>query len=324
MDENLVGYLLKSLDPDEQHAVEAHLEAHPETRTKLEALERALAPLASDAEDIDPPAGLALSTLGRIAEHKCRPLPPAPRPPRSQVASAGWLRIRAVDMLAAAALLIIVGGMLMPILLWARQERERTACQDNLRAVWGGLETYSGQAHESAFPMVEGQGPRSVAGAFVPILREAGTLNNTFLVSCPARHEESSPGNITIDDLQAALNRDPGEFARVARAAAGGYAYSLGYYDGPKLVGLRASDPDTLPIVADVYSIDGNSPNHGGTGQNVLFIGGHVRWCVNRTVGEENDDIYVNKHDLLRAGESRSDTVLGPGDAGPTGSWSER
>ena len=58
---------------------------------------------------------------------------------------------------------------------------------------------------------------------------------------------------------------------------------------------------------------------HGGAGQNVLYIGGNVRWCVQRTVGQDRDDIYVNKFNLLRAGEGRSDTVLGPGDARPLG-----
>ena len=72
MDENLVGYLLKSLEPDEQHAVEAHLETHPDARAKLELLERALAPLSADAEEPEPTPGLALTTLARIAEHKCR------------------------------------------------------------------------------------------------------------------------------------------------------------------------------------------------------------------------------------------------------------
>jgi prepilin-type processing-associated H-X9-DG protein len=318
MDENLVGYLLKSLDPDEQHAVEARLEAHPETRSKLEALERVLTPLASDAEDPAPPPGLALAALGRIAEHKCRPLPAAPRPPRSQLGIGGWPRIRSVDVLAAAALLVIVGGMVLPVLMWARQGSERLACQENLRTVWSALANYSAQTDDGAFPMVQASGPRSAAGAFIPILRDAGTLSNTFLVSCPARHAEPTPAYLTVADLQAAYARDSDQFSRLAREAAGGYAYSLGYRDGPTLVGLRASDPGTLPIVADAAE-GGNSLNHGGSGQNVLFIDGHVLWCIQRTVGVDRDDIYVNKQNFLSAGQNRADSVLGPGDASPSG-----
>jgi prepilin-type processing-associated H-X9-DG protein len=318
MDENLVGYLLKSLDPDEQHAVEGHLETHSETRSKLEALERALAPLASDSEEPAPPPGLALAALARIAEHKCRPLPAAPRPPRSQLVPGGWPRIRSVDVLAAAALLVIVGGMVLPVLLWARQGNERIACQENLRTVWGALANYSQQSPDGAFPMVQASGPRSAAGTFVPILRDAGSLNNAFLVSCPARHTEPAPASLTVADLQAAYARDNEQFSRMAREAAGGYAYSLGYRDGPTLVGLRATDPGTLPIVADAAD-GGNSLNHGGSGQNVLYIDGHVLWCIQRTVGVDRDDIYVNKQNVLSAGQSRADSVLGPGDASPAG-----
>ena len=50
----------------------------------------------------------------------------------------------------------------------------------------------------------------------------------------------------------------------------------------------------------------GNSINHGG-GQNVLFVGGHVRWCTQPTVGVENDHIYLNQRRVIQAGVRRSD-----------------
>ncbi len=200
----------------------------------------------------------------------------------------------------------------------ARGASDRRACENNLRTVWGALQTY-GDQHQGAFPMVEAEGPRSAAGAFVPVLREAGTLTGATLVSCPARPEHPA-ADVALADLEAAYDRGGEEFARAARDAAGGYGYTLGYRgDGATLVGLRADDPDTLPIVADARVGGGNSLNHGGAGQNVLYIGGNVRWCVRRTVGQDGDDIYVNKFNLLRAGEGRSDTVLGPGDARPLG-----
>jgi hypothetical protein len=323
MDENLVGYLLKALDPDEQQAVEAHLEAHPEARAKLDLLERGLAPLAADADNPEPRPGLALSALARIAEHKCRPLPAAPRPPRSQVVPTGWARMRRADVLAAAALLVIVGGLTLPGLLWARQQVDRTTCQNNMRTIWAALQQYSEQEQQApkrSFPMVREQGPLAVAGAFMPMLHDAGTLNNVTLVACPSRPPRDIPVGFSRSDLEAAFDRNEEEFAQLARGLTGGYAYTIGYRNGPDLVGLTANDPGTLPILADLPGGNGNSLNHGGSGQNVLYIGGNVQWCVNRNVGEAGDDIYVNKHNFLRAGEGRSDTVLAPGDAGPAGS----
>src|SRR5262249_49245460 len=140
---------------------------------------------------------------------------------------------------------------------------------------------------------------------------------DTRAVSCPARPVQATPVNVTLADLQDVFQRDPDEFARLGADLSGGFAYSLGYRDGQGLIGLRATDPGTLPILADLPAGPGNRPNHGGSGQNVLYIGGNVRWCTSRTVGEAGDDIYVNKHNFLRAGEGRSDTVLGPGDARP-------
>lgn len=318
MDENLLGYLLKSLEPDEQRAVEAHLEGHQASRAKLELLERAVAPLAADAEQAEPPADLVVGTLARIAEHKCKPLPAAPRVPVSQYSPSGRPRVRRADLLAAAVLLVIVGGLSLPALMRAYEKRDRIACENNLKTVWSALQEYSDRTPDHAFPKVEAQGPQSVAGVFVPVLRESGTLAPAMLVSCPAIAPPAGAASISLADLKAAYLRDEDEFDRLSRDVAGGYAYSLGYRNGDNLVGLCANDPGTLPIVADLPAGLGNSANHGGSGQNVLYIGGNVRWCVNRTVGEAGDDIYVNKHNVLGAGEDRSDTVLGPGDAHPT------
>jgi hypothetical protein len=319
MDENLLGYLLKSLEPDEHRAVEDHLQAHPEARAKLELLERAAAPLAADAEEAALPPGLTLNTLARIAEHKCRPLPAAPRMPVSQFSPGGRPWMRRADVLAAAALLVIVGGLALPALTRAYLNRDRVACENNLKNVWASLQEYSEHTPDHAFPMVEAKGPRSVAGVFVPLLHDAGTFGSATLVGCPAvAADREAPSGVSMADLEAAYNRDEQEFDRLGRDLAGGYAYTLGYRNGPVLVGLCAKDPGTLPIVADLPAGGGNSPNHGGYGQNVLYIGGNVRWCVQRNVGEAGDDIYLNKHNFLSAGENRSDTVLGPGDARPS------
>jgi len=81
MDENLVGYLLDALDPDTHRQVEKYLHDEPGVRQKLETLRRALEPLAADRDPPEPEPGLALRTLCRVAEYRCRPLPQAPAPP---------------------------------------------------------------------------------------------------------------------------------------------------------------------------------------------------------------------------------------------------
>ena len=77
MDENLIGYLLNALEPREQREVEDALHNFPETQRRLELLRQALDPLAVDSEASDPPSGLWVRTLARVAEHRCRELPRA-------------------------------------------------------------------------------------------------------------------------------------------------------------------------------------------------------------------------------------------------------
>ena len=60
-----------------------------------------------------------------------------------------------------------------------------------------------------------------------------------------------------------------------------------------------------------------NSDNHGRRGQNVLFVGGAVRWCVTRDVGPSCDDIFLNRNNEVAAGLCHEDVVLGAGDASP-------
>src|SRR5947209_20091652 len=133
MDDKLVGYLLRALDPPDLLEVEAHLRTHPEARSRLARLERALAPLAADDQPPAPPPGLVLGTLARVAEYRCRKLPAAPPPPRQQVGAAGWRWTRRADCLVAAALLILVGGLCTPGLLHQWRLYQRQACAENLR-----------------------------------------------------------------------------------------------------------------------------------------------------------------------------------------------
>ena len=91
-------------------------------------------------------------------------------------------------------------------------------------------------------------------------------------------------------------------------------------YHGLRCDTVEADSLKLLPIMADRLEspTQVNSANHGGNGQNVLYLDGHVEWRTNRNAGINGDDIFVNRHDQLRAGEDREDTVLGPGDASPS------
>jgi prepilin-type processing-associated H-X9-DG protein len=321
MDENLLGYLLNALDPDEHRAVEAYLEANPAAREQLEGLRRGLEPLALDLDSPEPPPGLAVRTLGRIAEYTCRELPRAPVT-RDGAGGATIPFWRRADVLVAACLLITALGLLLPwinSLIGPGGSAHVVACQENLRRFYVGLKNYS-EAHGNRFPDVAAaQAPRRVAGLVVPILKEAQTLPESVSVRCPA-NGAAQPCTWALRDLN---NLPPDEFDRQVPLLFTCYAYSLGHQVNGTVHGPRfdRDRPNSrLPLLADCPPVDplaGNSPNHGGKGQNVLFYDGHVEFCTARNVGVGRDDIFVNRAGKVAAGDGRDDSVLGRSSASP-------
>ena len=318
MDENLLGYLLNALDDDAQRQVEEELRTQPEARAKLERLRLALAPLAA-AEPSLPPPSLFVDTLARIAEFKCRPLPPAPQHKPRETGSSGWRVPRRSDALVAAALLLVALGLLTTWIVRVRQHEQIVYCQNNMHLWWLALSSFSDMPENGrGFPRVEAEGPLSVAGVFVPLLHDAQLVTSEMSAGCPGVSRQPPP-SLGRAQLEAMYQSDPAGFQRTASTLAGDYAYSLGYKEKDVLCGLFNDSGDRLPLLADQPpgGLTGASPNHGGRGQNVLYIGGHVRWCTERTVGVDLDDIYLNKKGQLLTGEDRVDTVLGPSEATP-------
>jgi hypothetical protein len=315
MDEHLVGYLLDTLDPVTHERVAGYLRTHPDAREKLELLQLALEPLSADADDVEPPPDLIVATLGRIAEHQHGRQPRVPAASLSQPEFPARRWSRRIDWLVAACLLILVGGLALPAVVAQWRQQQRLACADNLRRFHAALVGYS-DSNRGAFPRVEAEGARSFAGIFVPLLIDAG-LAKDVSVGCPA-HGKREPQRFSVAELEEMYQDNPSRFQMISAELAGHYAYCLGYEQDGRLCGLRRDTGDLLPILADRAgeSAD-NSPNHAGAGQNVLFIGGHVRWYTTPTAGVGNDHIYINQNNRVGAGVCRIDTVLGSSDARP-------
>ncbi|MFL5242729.1 MAG: hypothetical protein ACJ8FY_11530 [Gemmataceae bacterium] len=326
MEENLSGYLLNALDPATCDQVERYLLDHPDAQNRLDSIRRTLDLLAEDREEMTPSANLKYATLAQIAEYRCRTLPKAPLPSASQVGSRrSWWRRSDVAM--AALLLITIGSIGVPTLAnWWRQERI-IACKDNLRRWHAALVGFS-DTHHGDFPRVEKNPPLDFAGAFVPILEDSESLPRDISVGCPGNgeHRPVFKSVSEIAALQSSQERTD-EYLDLRRKMGGCYAYSLGYQETvngtPQHFGLRSDSGDDLPIMSDKPPFSqgtcpaGNSPNHGGSGQNVLFIGGNVRFYRTRSVGLGGDDIFSNNQGIMAVGFGISDSVLGPSEARP-------
>jgi hypothetical protein len=324
MDENLIGYLLGALDEGTQQNVENHLRDNPDAHRKLDRLRRVLEPLSFDRDAIEPPAGLWMRTLSRIAEHRCRHLPHAPAPMPSQRSSYQRSRWRLPDVAVAAAILVAFSGLLLPLLSRWWQQHDIVACQNNLAEHYKALATFSDH-HGSRFPAVETEQP---VGRIMAIMHDANMVTPTMSMACPAANGRRAPLPMSVQELDELAARDPEQFQKTMRNMLGCYAYSLGYMepgqDGVvRHYGLAPNFPDGMqPLMADRPPFDeghqtltGNSLNHGRWGQNVLFTGGQVKFLPSRFIGP--DDIYLNRENKVGAGRDRDDRVLGCGWACP-------
>lgn len=212
MQEDLLGYLLGALEPDEMRRVEQWLRGDAEARRELAELERVLKRL-EEADELDagvvdsvaptPPADLVSRTLANLP-----PLPPmddhsAPEAPwqnraageenifsdrsLSQTQEEGedesWgLRDWGASIVAAVILIAIA----MPALLEGRFAARKVACQDNLRELGVAMTQFASRNAQSRLPSVAPDGYQAFAGMYALRLHEAGLLDRPRKTFCPS------------------------------------------------------------------------------------------------------------------------------------------
>lgn len=287
MDENLIGYALNALDADDHRRTEEYLRDHPEAKRKLGLIQKALKPLATDREPMNPPADLVDRTMSRVSEVfvRRRKIGVASR----ESAFFAPNRWRRMDVFVACSILILIGGLGTSGLVRIKQNQYRLGCQDSLRKYHEALTTYS-SLNNGALPVVSEKPPYNRAGAFVQALKDSGQIPADAKIDCP-----TAPTNV----------------ANVT------YAYHLPYRDADnKLHGLfrgpGKGDPGTLPIMADLPLTRAH-----GQGFNVLYNDGNVRYVTDPNVGIDGDDIFVNALGKIAPGLGLKDSVLAPPDFGP-------
>lgn len=314
MEENLVGYLLNSLDDATHREVEAFLRNDPQARAHLALLRDALAPLQADSEAPAPPPGLAARTVARFDRVPTRKLPHAPA--LVGAAEGGRPFWRRMDYLIAASLLFIAVGLgVQGLYVHVQKNAAKVLCEDNLRQLAGGLKTY--QDMHSRLPDVTAvQMPRPAAGLVVPIMMDAGTLPPQAAIRCPSA-DADEPRPLSLSALR---NLNPEEFEKQVKRLTS-YAYSLGFNDDRGYHAPQTTDATgaALPLMADGPPAEvrtGNNVLHGVPGQNVLFHDGHVRFLTSRMM-DGQDDIYLNWDNKVAAGLNRRDAVLGSSGSQP-------
>lgn len=314
MEEKLLGHLLKANDLETLREIERRLAEDPTAIHDLAVLRRALMPLESAREEHNPPADLWVRTISRVAEHivatEGRQTAGADGPteelirraallagtpsiaptitPASPMSDAVPIPPRRRNVVATIGLSIAVLALVIPAVVHVRQSQQRMACQNSMQSFYQAAADYSAD-NEGRFPQVpDGQAAASAAIT----LKQTGYLPTTARLACPGGNpEQAAPGTMA------------------------NYAYSLGYRDKEgQLWGLdRRPENDMLPIMADAPMRQGREtfPINHSHGQNVLFAGGHVRFCTSSHVGVNQDDIFCNADGRVGAGLFPKDSALG-------------
>jgi len=304
MRQNLIGYLLQAIEPDEHAAVEQHLENDPALRDDCELLRACLAPLAHDKEHHAPPQGLASRCCDFV--YTRTEVMPASVTAAGDARPVNRRRWSALDLTVAGAIAVAVAVLLVPAIYQSQAMAQRTACQKNLQEIGTEMASYSGH-HDGYYPVARPDDPVPFGSAWAP--RLVSTLprgERTFL--CPSAPPLDDP-NFHVPGMTELNSLNAAQLAQVSGHLSGNYGGVLGYKDHGKYKAPRQSQSSDLALAADAAGPNAtNSPNHGGDGQYVLFGNGAVRYLKSPQIAGTNDNIYIN-------GDGEEGPGTGPGDA---------
>jgi hypothetical protein len=192
MRDNLVGYLLDALQPDERAGVEAQLSRDPSLRQDLEILRQKLALLDFDRGHYSAPMGLAQRTCEFVASRIDVALTPAaPAPAR-------W---RFVDFAVAAAVFLAASTLFLPQLQQSRFAARVTHCSNNLQQLGRSLAQFA-HLNGGKFPSLVEDQRQLPAGAYAAKLSQHGLLDEPSLVICPSSTLADDMGRFRVPALK--------------------------------------------------------------------------------------------------------------------------
>lgn len=309
--QEMLDYVFRQSDEVARAQVQRTLADDPALAQRLERLERAVERLADDGEDIEPPPGLAERTIRFVEERR-----------RARRAILDFVPVKVpfrwADVAVAAGILLAGLVTLLPAVHRSRQRMDQAGCGFNLQQLGLGLAQYADAHHY--YPYAAPGSPAAHAGTFPAMLKDAGLLTDVTTLDCPCNGKCGATNEHLPSHAELALLRfqDP---ERYRKLLCWDYAYNVGYQHTPGRPGpVRAIHSSNVAILADqpphadgTDVLEGNSPNHGGRGQNVLFADLHVRWHNTRRTSPVDSDMFLNEARRPAPGLGPNDAVLLPG-----------
>jgi hypothetical protein len=306
----LIDYVLGRLEGSDREKLEEQLRFDAEAAGRVQRLTHAVHLLLDDGDALEPPVGLARRTMAMIARSRSRP---------RSILDYAPVRVpfRWADLAVAASIFIAGVLTLVPAVQRSRERMSQAGCVFNLQQLGQSLAQYA--SLHPFYPYPPGQPSETHAGTFVALLHDAGLLRDLSVLDCPnngpcPNRPTDLPSFEQLDDIRRT------DHERYRQMLCWDYAYNVGYrHNSGRLGPLESRPPMAVPVVADqpahvnfALILDGNSPNHGRRGQNVLFSDGTVRWYYSRRISPHDQDLYLNNQREPRPGLDRRDSVLVP------------
>lgn len=212
------------------------------------------------------------------------------------------------EMVAVAAAVMIIAGVLLPIFNRERQRYWKQRCQSQLSSIFGGLTNYA-KDHDGRAPAITAGANKQWNTQALYLPMKLGYIKDPSCFVCPGR----DCGQPLRFDMSKVAEYDDfplrGYVTYSPRKRCPDSAMKQGLCDGPILSDRNPIFDDDGPAETFKKRLDkaimrANSRNHRGKGQNVLYGDGSVRFIRIRLIA--NDDIFTLK-DGMRNGDELSE-----------------
>lgn len=306
MREDLLGYLLGALEPQEQSRIERLLERDPLLRQEVDELAARLYPL-DDFEGAEPRDGLAERTIGVVSAYASERREAALATAKN--AASSW---SLADMVVATGICFAASLLFFPAIAHSRFQAQITACQNNLRVLGLGLENFADQ-NQGQFPAIPTSGNIAGAGYYAPLLYENQLVPRTSHFVCPGSQQADPLQNWRLPSRVELVQATGQKLELLRRDMGGSYAYTLGHFENGRYCPTRNQHRSDFVIMADAPSRNlagRRSINHGCCGQNVLFDDFHVKYVVGCSPVNCGDAFYENRLGQVAPGLDVHDSVV--------------
>ena len=319
-DETLLGFLLSALPEAEQWRIESLAIADAVLRQRIEDLRDLLGPLSELSHPVDLPNDLTASTMAFIeqATDKAEHSPKLSGTGMSQplFESDRSTRLAWIDSLVALAAGVVILTVLLPSIWYSRDSSRRSSCAANLRELGHAISVFVQGDVKHRIPMIEMDGPLSFAGIYTMRLKEAGLLDSSKWVWCPA--VECFDPSQSIPSIPVFLAGSPKQQQSLRYTIGGSYYYNLGNivdgkYETPSLgLSYFAVLGDSLLRVNADEEV---ATVHGANLANVLYEDGRIQSipvCPRKAASVMLDNPYLNRDMKQAVGHGFDDSCLGP------------